>query len=217
MPYLRTKPNVPHTLRGMTLVEMLMAIAVMGIVMQGFSYLFLRSWDTNKFILEEGLASTSASRANSQILIQLRGVKQADNGAYPIASADDFDLTIYADIDSDGTTERVHYFLDLPNDQMKRGVTEPDSSTLPVSYPSGDQVVDVLANFVVNESDNPVFYYYNDDYPGDTTNNPLATPASVGNIQLIRVKLLVNIDPVHAPNNINIESFVDLRNLHNYE
>lgn len=206
-----------RTLRGMTLVEMLMAIAVMGIVLQGFSYLFLRSWDTNKFIMEEGLASTSAQRATNQILIQLRGVKQADNGAYPIVSGDDFDLTIYADIDSDGSTERVHYFLDLPNDQMKRGVTEPDTSTLPVSYPSGDQVVDVLANYVVNESDNPVFYYYNDDYPGDTTNNPLGTPISVGGVQLIRVKLLVNIDPVHAPNNVNIESFVDLRNLHNYE
>ncbi len=74
-----------------------------------------------------------------------------------------------------------------------------------------------VTNYVVNESDNPIFYYYNDDYPGDTTNNPLSTPASVGNIQMVRVKLLININPVHAPDNVNIESFVDLRNLHDYE
>jgi hypothetical protein len=74
-----------------------------------------------------------------------------------------------------------------------------------------------MANFIVNENNNPVFFYYNKNYPGDTVNNPLATPIGVGDVRLIRVHLLVNIDPVHAPNNINIESFADLRNLKTYE
>ena len=74
-----------------------------------------------------------------------------------------------------------------------------------------------MANYVVNERDNPIFYYYNGNYPGDTVNNPLATPTSPGAIRLIRVHLYVNINPIHAPDNINIESFVTLRNLHVYE
>jgi type II secretory pathway pseudopilin PulG len=198
----------------MTLVEMLVAIAVMLIAMEGFTYLFVRSWDTNKSTIEMGLASTTASRAVNQTIIQLRAIKQGDNGDYPIEEADDFDLTIYTDIDDDGITERVHYYLDLATDEFKRGVTDPTTGT-PVTYASGDTTTTTMARFITNESTEPVFYYYNDDYPGDTTNNPLTTPASLGNIQLVRVKMKVNIDPVHAPENINIESFVDLRNLHN--
>lgn len=200
----------------MTMIEMMVAIAIMLIAMQGFTFLFIRTFETNKFILEAGLASAAASRATNNVVIQLRGIQQADNGDYPIESADDFDLEVYADYDDDGVIERVHYYLDLDADQFKVGLTNPTAGT-PVSYPAGDETVLTLTNYVVNESNDPVFYYYNDDYPGDTTNNPLSTPTSVGNIQLIRVHFLVNIDPVRAPNNINIESFVDLRNLHNYE
>ena len=35
----------------------------------------------------------------------------------------------------------------------------------------------------------------------------------VASVRLIRVHLLINIDPVRAPDNVNIESFADLRNL----
>lgn len=199
----------------MTLIEVLMAIGIMLIAMEGFTILFLKSWDTNKFILEEGMASAAASRATNKIVIRLRGIQQADNGSYPIKSAGSFDLIVYTNIDGDDDIERVHYFLDQATDQLKMGVRNPDTSVTPVTYAAGDETVTILANYVVNESDNPVFYYYNDNYPSDTTNNPLNTPAAVGNIQLIQVHLLVNIDPVHAPNNINIESFVDLRNLTN--
>jgi prepilin-type N-terminal cleavage/methylation domain-containing protein len=199
--------------KGLTLVELMVAIFVMLIAMEGFTFLFVRTWDTNKFILEEGLASAAASRATNKIVVELRGIRQADNGDYPIESGDDFDLEVYGDIDNDGTVERLHYYLDQTNDQLKVGITNPNTGTTPVSYPAGDEETRVLTNYVVNESDNPVFYYYNRNYPGDTTNNPLSTPVSPGNVQLIRVHLLVNIDPVHAPNNVNIESFVDLRNL----
>lgn len=200
----------------MTLLELLIAISVALIAMEGFTYLFIKTWDTNKFVLEEGMASAAASRATNKIVIQLRAVQQADNGDYPIESADDFDLVFYCDVDDDGVVERVHYFLDQANDQLNMGVSNPIAGN-PVTYPNSDDEVTVVTSYVVNESDNPIFYYYNDDYPGDTVNNPLSTPTNVGNIQMIRVHLFVNINPVHAPDNINIESFVDLRNLHNYE
>lgn len=196
----------------MTLVEVMVAIAIMLIAMEGFTLLFLKSWDTNKFILEEGMASAAASRATGKIVSQLRSVRQADNGDYPIESADDFDFKAYLDIDKDGVTERVHYFLDQATDQLKVGVTDPVAGT-PVSYPAADDTVSILANYVVNESTNPVFYYFNQNYPGDTVNNPIATPAAIDQIRLVQVHLFVNIDPVHAPDNINIESFADLRNL----
>ncbi len=196
--------------------ELLIAIGVALIAMEGFTYLFLKTWDNNKFIIEEGLASAAASRATNKIIIQLRGVRQADNGDFPIEAAANFDLKFYTDIDDDGVVEKVHYYLDQPADELKLGVSNPLAGT-PVTYPAGDSEVTTVANYVVNEADNPIFYYYNDNYPGDEVNNPLTVPIDVGAIQMVRVKLLINIDPVHAPNNVNIESFVDLRNLHDYE
>lgn len=206
----------PRSLKAMTLIELLVAISVALIAMEGFTYLFIKTWDTNKFVLEEGMASAAASRATNKIVIQLRAVQQADNGDYPIESADDFDLVFYCDVDDDGVVERVHYFLDQANDQLNMGVSNPIAGN-PITYPVSDDTVTVVTSYVVNESDDPTFYYYNDDYPGDTVNNPLSTPTNVGDIQMIRVHLYVNINPVHAPDNINIESFVDLRNLHDYE
>ena len=92
------------------------------------------------------------------------------------------------------------------------GVTNP-LATMPVTYPASDDTVSVLANYIVNTDVDPVFYYYNENYPGDAINNPLVTPINVQDVRLIRVHLLMNIDPVRAPNNVNIESFADLRNL----
>jgi hypothetical protein len=208
--------RIQKVIKGLTLIELLVALFVVGLVMQGFTLLFVRTWDTNKFILETGLASAMAQRANNKLVIDLRGIQQSDNGTFPISEATNMSLTIYSDIEDDGVVERVHYYLDEASDELRVGITNPDSS-VPPDYPSGDEETRVLARYIVNESTDPVFYYYNDDYPGDTTNNPLTLPTSLANIQLVRIKLLINIDPIRAPNNIYVESFVDLRNLHDYE
>ncbi len=202
-------------LKGLTLVEMLVAIFIMALGMIGFSLLFSSSWKSNKFILETGMAAVQVNRASTQIINNLRKVRQADNGDYPIQSGDDFDIQVYLDIDNDGVTERVHYWLDTVNDRLMLGIREPSSAVPPI-YAAGDGTTRVVANYIVNESTQPVFYYYNENYPGDTVNNPIATPIAIEDARLVRVLLRINIDPIKAPNNVNVESFVDLRNLESY-
>jgi prepilin-type N-terminal cleavage/methylation domain-containing protein len=203
-------------LKGLTLIELLVVLFIIGAIMQGFTYLFVRTWETNKFILELGLASSMAQRANNKLVVDLRGIQQSDSGTFPIAEATNMSLTIYSDIEDDGVVERVHYYLDQASDELRVGITNP-TSAVPPTYPSGDEIMYVLAPYVVNESTDPIFYYYNEDYPGDTTNNPLSLPTSLANIQMVRIKLFINIKPITAPENVYIESFVDLRNLHDYE
>lgn len=207
------KKTTQKLLRGMSLVEMLMAIFILLIGLEGVSLLFVNSWKMNKFILETGNASFIASRTVNLIVKDVRRARQADNGDYPIESGGTSDLQLYIDIDGDGITERVHYYLS--NGSIYRGVTKPNA-TVPVTYPSGDQDTLLLAQYISNTPADPVFFYYNKHYPSDTTNNPLATPVAVQDVRLIQVHLLVNIDPIHAPNNINVESFAELRNLNNY-
>lgn len=199
--------------KGMTLVEMLMAIFIVLIGLEGATLLFVHSWKTNKFIIETGNASFIASRTVNLIVRDVRRARQADNGDYPIESGGQNDLQIYIDIDGDGITERVHYYLS--NGSIYRGVTKPNVG-MPVTYPNGDQTTTVLAQYISNTPFDPVFFYYNKHYPSDTASNPLATPVAVQDVRLIQVHLIVNIDPVNAPNNINVESFAELRNLNNY-
>lgn len=181
-----------RTVRGMSFIEMIVAILIMLLGMSGFTYLFVDSWRSNKYIIEMGNASLLVSRAVNNLVADLRKVRQADNGDFPIESGSDFDIKVYIDIDNDGVTERVHYYLQ--SGSLYRGVREPVGN-LPVNYPNGDGTTTLLANSIINSNSQPVFSYYNDEYPSDTINNPLATPVNVAEVKMVKVHLMINIDP----------------------
>ncbi len=202
-----------RTVRGMSFIEMIVAILIMLLGMSGFTYLFVDSWRSNKYIIEMGNASLLVSRAVNNLVADLRKVRQADNGDFPIESGSDFDIKVYIDIDNDGVTERVHYYLQ--SGSLYRGVREPVGN-LPVNYPNGDGTTTLLANSIINSNSQPVFSYYNDEYPSDTINNPLATPVNVAEVKMVKVHLMINIDPLNVPEHINVESFAELRNLNGY-
>lgn len=200
----------------MTLVETMVAITILTLAMGGFTLLFAKSLQTNAFVIEEGVTSRTTARTVQAITSDLRRARMGDNGEYPIVSASASDLKVYVNIDGDPETERVHYFLDENADLLKRGVSDPISGT-PVTYPATDTVITTIATYVTNTNPSePLFSYYNKDYPGDAANNPLSGTISVGDVRLIRVWVRMNIDPIRAPNNINIESFAELRNLNDY-
>ncbi len=199
---------------GMTIIEMLVAIAIFVVAIEGFTLLFMRSWKINSYTIEMGQSSLAVSQGANKIVGYLRKVRQADNGSYPIVSAANNDLVVFSDYDKDGITERLHFFLQ--NSQIKMGITDP-TNTMPKTYPSGDQQVNILADKIVNTGSEPIFYYYNKDYPADTVHNPVATPADVSTVRLIKIFLKINIDPNRGPENIETQSFVELRNLNDYD
>jgi len=194
--------------KGLTIVEMLIAISIFTMGIAGFSLLFSKSWENNKFILQSGEASFAASRGVQTTIDVLRNARQSDNGSFAIVSADDNDLIIYSNIDDDSDTERVHYYLD--NGTFKEGWTDPTDDIPPI-YPAGDQTVKDLANDVVNDAGEPVFEYY------DIDNNLLSTPPTVNDVKMVKVYLEININPIKAPNNINIQSYATIRNLSEYD
>ncbi len=194
----------------MTLVELLIAIAILTLGIGGFTMLASKSWKMNSFVMEAGNATGKATRALNETIKNLRKIRQADDGSYPIKSVSNTSLTVYLDDDGDNVTERVHYYLDSVTQTFKKGVTKPSGT--PASYPAGDQTVSVVTNYVVNTAAQPVFEYYNSDYPIDTVNNPIVNPVPA-NVKLVKVRLWVNIKPLTAPDNVNLESFVEFRNL----
>ncbi|MCK9379182.1 MAG: prepilin-type N-terminal cleavage/methylation domain-containing protein [Candidatus Moranbacteria bacterium] len=205
--------NLRKNKLGMTLIEMMMAIAIFSIGIEGFALLFTRAWKNNSFVVETGEASMAASRGVQKTVDVVRRARQADNGSYPIISANENEFVFYSDIDKDGLTERVHYYREA--NSLKVGITDPAGA--PPVYPSGDQNVQTIANYVANDATHPIFSYYDENYPADEVNNPMTTPASVSDIRMAKIHLMINIDPDNAPDYINIQSLVALRNLSEYD
>ncbi len=196
----------------MTLVEAMVAIAIFTIGIEGFMMLFIKTWQHNKYTLEMGQSSIAVSQGVTKLANYLRGVKQGDNGAYPVISANDNDLVVYGDYDKDGKTERLHFYKDGTN--MMMGVREP-SSGFPVTYDSGDGTTQIIASGIMNTAADPIFRYYDQSYTGSESS--LSTPATIAQVRMVCIFLMINIDPNNAPDNIQTETFVGLRNLNDYD
>jgi len=206
------KKNIDNN--GMTIIEMMVAISIFIIAITGFTSLFLRSWKVNSYTLEMGQSSLAASQGVSTMVNYLRKVRQADDGSYPIKLAGEQELLVFSDYDRDGITERLHFYLQ--DGQIKMGITDPTGG-MPKSYPTNDQEIKILAEDVVNTELEPIFHYYNNNYPGDNINNPLQYPMDVSTIRLVEIFLKVNTDTIRNQDSIETQSFVELRNLNDYD
>lgn len=200
--------------KAMTIVETLVAIAIFAIGIEGFALLFMRAWQSNSYTLEMGQSAMAVSQGVNKITGYIRGTRQSDNGSYPIKSANDNDLVLYSDYDKDNVTERLHFYKS--GQSILMGVREP-SGTMPKTYAAGDESIITIASHIINDSNSPIFEYYNQNYPGDTDSNPMSTPASVSAVRMIKIHLYMNINPNRAPDNIEMQSFVELRNLNDYD
>ncbi|MDO9231334.1 MAG: prepilin-type N-terminal cleavage/methylation domain-containing protein [bacterium] len=210
------KKNTRKKLEGLTLIEMMMSIAIFTMGIAGFTLLFSKTWQTNSYVLQMGQSSMTASQGVNKMVDYIRRATQAEDGSYPIKTADADSLTIYSDYDKDNTVERLHFYKSGQN--ILLGVTDP-AEIFPRNYASGDQQIITLVSNVVNGNDEPFFYYYNKDYPGDDINNPLVAPVSshLAEIRLMKIYLEVNTRPSSTANDVKIQSFVELRNLNDYD
>jgi type II secretory pathway pseudopilin PulG len=109
---------------------------------------------------------TNAYVAN--LVRELRTARPADNGAYPLETVNDQEISFFCDFDFDGKTEKIRYFI--TDTQLFKGITKP--SGYPIIYPPTEEKLIKLTDYVRNGS-NPLFTYYNGDWPADQINNPL--------------------------------------------
>ncbi len=209
-----------HVYRGVTFVETLISVGIFSIVMLGTTLFFVRMWEINSFTYEVGIASFVANRGVDEAIQNIRKARSAENGAFAIEYADEDEMIFFMDYDYDGVVERIHYFL--ADERFQMGVREPDLTTTPVSYASGDEFVVDAAEYIVNEEeDYDVFAYYGTDseiFSYDNVDDAkLTPPIDTGDIKMIKVLLFVNPDPLRKPNNVRIQSFVVIRNLGDFD
>jgi len=88
--------------------------------------------------------------------------------------------------------------------QFRKGVINPVGS--PPTYPSAQEKISILSSYVRNTP--PIFEYY------DQNGNKIEDyPARLKDTKVMRVYLVVNVDPNRPPQDFELESSVQLRNL----
>jgi prepilin-type N-terminal cleavage/methylation domain-containing protein len=200
------KRVIKNSMSGFTLVEILVTMAIFSIIL-GAIGLFARDTFYYDNIFSSGLISyDEAKKILQPVASEIRSASQSSLGAYSIESADEGSFVFFTDTNSDGLKERIRYFLS--GTTLKRGVISPTGS--PLQYLSTNEITtDVVTNLTNGAT--PIFTYYDTDYNGNT--NPLVQPVSVPSIRLVKITLIIDVDPNRPPLPMTVSTQVSIRNL----
>ncbi len=199
-----------HNKSGLSLIEILVSIAVSSILLIAIFDLQRSLADNQRTINFNSQAYNEANIAIQAISRELRNARPAATGAYPIQLANDNEIIFYANIDNDTATERIRYFLQ--DNKLNRGVINPTGT--PATYSLSNEKITLVIDYIVNTG-NPIFRYYNGNWPSDTTNNPLPAPARLLDTKLVTISLTINPRPDHTETAYYLESSSQIRNLKN--
>jgi Tfp pilus assembly protein PilV len=97
--------------RALTLIEAIVAIFIFSLVIGTVSGLILTVYRSHGFASQQSMAIEEARRGIEIMVKEIREAREGEDGSYPIEKADDKELIFYSDIDNDGKTERVRYYL----------------------------------------------------------------------------------------------------------
>jgi len=195
--------------KGITLIEILVAIGIFVLIVGSVVAVFLYSWKSNKIIWEQLSTQNQGRSAVGNFVDELRSATYSNTGAYPIEHAGEQVISFYSNIDNDYYRERVSYFLG-PDNVLRKGVTKPSGD--PLIYNLANEVVTEVAYDVVNGA-MPIFYYYNQNFNGISSSTPMAQPVSVTDVRVVNIQLELEEDPTASPVPFHIESKVEVRNL----
>ncbi len=193
----------PLIKRGFTLAEMLVVIAMTGVIGLAMQYAIQYFYRANAYVLQGTGAINSARNGVTETTSNLREATYGDDGSYPISSVGTSTIVFYSDVDKDGGVERVRTYL--IGKTLYRTVTNAGGN--PPSYTGQTPATTTLATYVSNGTSTPIFKYYNNVGTELTGTVNLAQVSSIG------MTLMVDINPLRAPDIYTLTQSATLRNV----
>lgn len=191
--------------KGLTLIEVLIAMAMMG----GVAFLITQlSGDLTDYSLRfnRGLFTQQQIQQTLQIIVpEIRSASQSSNGTYPIIQATTSTFKFYSDLDKNGTFEEVRYFLQ--SGVFKKGVIKPSGN--PPTYPTSSEVIYELVH---NMATSTIFSYY-DNTATSTLSAPLPSPIDVLKIRTVEINLIANQGVTSTASMTGVDNRATIRNL----
>ena len=161
---------------GFSLTELLAAVAILPIILGAAYMVFFTLSGNYSSIAAQSEATSEAQRAMDTMVREIRQGQEITDGGGAVAAATATRCSFYADLDRDGTPERITYYVD--GSDLYRAQAEPQSPVYPYGY------VDGPAQRVVNltTSSTVVFTYFDKSAPTTpVTGTPnIATICAVG-------------------------------------
>ncbi len=116
---------------------------------------------------------------------ELRNAAAGADGSYQLESAGNQQLIFYTNADqSTVTTERVRYYLQ--NGKIYKGVTKYSGG----AYNTAAERTTLMQNNIAS-STAPIFFYYDGDYQGSSTQSALSQPISVADVKFIKMSFQI--------------------------
>lgn len=194
--------------KGFTLVELLIAMAIMLIIFTGAAALYYTSTQSTAAIWSDLEAQRNARALTQEFRNYVRRANIANNGAYPIEAASSSTLIFFADIDSDGLMERIHY--EYTTSTVYRGITKPTGT--PYIYDVNNEVIFPIARGIQNSANGMgIFSFFDENYTA--TGTALTEPVDVTSIRVVQLYVQVDDDPFSPPSSFDLSTAVDIRNL----
>jgi prepilin-type N-terminal cleavage/methylation domain-containing protein len=191
--------------RGMTLLEMVVTVSIVSIIMIAISDSVRFFYRANTSSIEQSYQIASARRGTEFLVRDLREASHGDDGSYPLALIGSTTISFFSDTDKDVLVERIRY--ELTGTVLTRAVLE--ASGAPSAY-TGVENVSIVSEYVRNfEEGAAIFQYF------DAGGNEITDYNEVDEVRSVTVNLVVNIQPIRAPEEFTLRSSATLRNLRN--
>lgn len=199
---------IRHTLlRGYTLIEMLMVIAIATTTFVAVVSAIIYFYRANAVVFNQALAVESARSGLSAASKDIRGAQYGDDGSYPVASIATSSFAFYDDTDGNGSAERVSYALSGTN--LIRGVIY--ATGTPATYPISGQATSTVASSVRNGPENvPVFHFYT------ASSTEITVFSTTTAVAYVTITLVVDVDPNNRPADYTLRTTAALRNASNF-
>ncbi len=193
--------------RGFTIIELLVALGITAIIASLVVWLIIHGLRYNSVIFEQLETQNEGRRVLQQVVDIVRKAEESSIGGYPIVTAGDYELIVYANVDDDSLREKVRFWLD--GTTFKKGVVKPSGN--PLSYSDAEDVVEIAHSVVNFSEDEPVFLYYDENYTG--VEDAIVQPVDEVDVRVARVRLELEQDPTESPVPFRAESVAQIRNL----
>jgi type II secretory pathway pseudopilin PulG len=188
-------------MKGFTLVETIVTVFVFTLAMGAIAGFIIMGYQTQTYTFQQSQAIGEAKKGVETMMKEIREARTGEGGSYILAKAEDYQFSFYSDVDDDLEIEKIRYFID--GTDFKKGVIDPEGT--PAVYPEDKEEIFILSKYVRNQP--PIFKYFNGE--GDE----LPPPARRKDTKLMKVYLVINVDPNRPPQDFVLESNVQIRNL----